>query len=125
MPLEPGLRSLTLSTAHACRPCLQVTCNQGHRDIKASILDGQYPDERADIVNRYFAKQIDQRRDRLLELISPGEITFRKSLLDLPIKPERSLIEKCPVVASTMILEELIRILAGGEMQNPQLKLAL
>ena len=49
MPLEPGLRSLTLSTAHACRPCLQVTCNQGHRDIKASILDGQYPDERADI----------------------------------------------------------------------------
>ena len=69
MPLEPGLRSLTLSTAHACRPCLQVTCNQGHRDIKASILDGQYPDERADIVNRYFAKQIDQ----LLEYIKEGQ----------------------------------------------------
>jgi|TARA_B110001469_G_C9312258_1_gene168521 hypothetical protein len=45
-----------------------VTCNQGHRDIKASI-DGQYPDERADIVNRYFAKQIDQ----LLHYINAGQ----------------------------------------------------
>ena len=52
----------------ALLPC-QVTCNQGHRDIKASILDGHYPDERADIVNRYFAKQI----DTLLEYIRDGK----------------------------------------------------
>ena len=58
-----------LSCWLAARLPSQVTCNQGHRDIKASVLDGQYPDERADIVNRYFAKQI----DTLLEYIENGK----------------------------------------------------
>ena len=48
---------------------LQVTCNQAHRDIKASIFDGQSADERPDIVNRYFAKQV----DTLLEYIHNGK----------------------------------------------------
>ena len=48
----------------------QVTCNQGHRDIKASILPGQYPDERADFVNRYFAKQI----DTLVQYMRDGKV---------------------------------------------------
>ena len=62
---------------------------------------------------RQFAEQIDKRSHRLLELICPGKITFGKCLLDLPIEPERSLIEKCPIVAGTVTLEELIRILSG------------
>jgi hypothetical protein len=45
----------------------QVTCNQGHREIKASVIDGDV-DGRADIINRYFAKQI----DKLLSYIKDG-----------------------------------------------------
>ena len=45
----------------------QVTCNQGHREIKESVIDGDV-DGRADIINRYFAKQI----DKLLSYIKDG-----------------------------------------------------
>ena len=48
---------------------ITVTCNQGHRHVRASILKGQSPDERADIVNRFFAKQV----DLLLEYIHAGK----------------------------------------------------
>lgn len=48
---------------------ITVTCNQGHRHIIASVLGGQRSDERADIVNRFFAKQIDQ----LLKCIDEGK----------------------------------------------------
>ena len=45
-----------------------MTCNQGHREIRASVIDGEV-DGRADMINRYFAKQIDQ----LLEYIHAGK----------------------------------------------------
>ena len=44
---------------------LQVTCNQGHREIRVSTND---EDGRADVICRYFAKQI----DKLLEYIKDG-----------------------------------------------------
>ena len=72
-----------------------------------------------------LAQQIHQGRDRLLELIGLGQVTFRQRLLDLPVQPERRLIEQGSVITGAMVLEELIRILAGGEMHHPKFKLPL
>ena len=48
---------------------ITVTCNQGHRHVRASVLEGQSPDERSDIVNRFFAKQV----DLLIEYVHAGK----------------------------------------------------
>ena len=61
----------------------------------------------------------------MLKLIGFCQITSLEHLLDLPIKPERSLIEQGAIVAGAVLLEVLIRILARGQMQHPQLELPL
>ena len=74
---------------------------------------------------RQFAQQIHQSCHRLLELIRLGQIALIQRLFDLPVQPERGLIEQGAIVAGAVILEELIRILPGREMQHPQFQLAL
>ena len=46
-------------------------------------------------------------------------------LLDLPVEPHRCLIQQGPVLAGAVLLEKFIGILAGGQLQDPQLHLAL
>ena len=61
-----------------------------------------------------FSQQSDQSRHRrLLKLIGLGQIAVAQGLLDLPVEPERRLIEQSPVITRTVILQKLIRILAG------------
>ena len=59
-----------------------------------------------------FAQQPHQGSDRLLELVGPAEIALLQHLLDLPIQPEGGLIEQSAVIASPVLLEELIGVLA-------------
>ena len=61
----------------------------------------------------------------MLELIRAGQITALQHLIDLPVQPERCLIQQGSVLTRTMLFEELIRVLAGGQLQHPQLQLTL
>ena len=72
-----------------------------------------------------LAQQTHQGGDGLLELISAAEIPFRQSLIDLPVQPQRCLIQQCPVLPGAVILQELIRILAGRKVQNTKFQLPL
>ena len=72
-----------------------------------------------------LAQQFHQGRDRLLELIRAGEIAAGQHLLDLPVEPEGGGIEQTEVLAGAVLLEVLIGILAGRQVQHAQLQLAL
>ena len=37
---------------------ITVTCNPNHPDILASLLPGQHPTDRPDVIARYFALQV-------------------------------------------------------------------
>ena len=97
---------------------------------KASLTSAQplsHPLEvmRAHSRLRQFPQQRHQRTDRLLKLISTTQIAISQGLLDLPVEPERCLIQQRPVIASAVVFKELIRILTRGQVKNPQLQLAL
>ena len=72
-----------------------------------------------------FAQQPHQGRHRLLELVGLAEIALLQHLLDLPIQPEGGLIQQSAVIAGPVLFEELIGVLAGRQVQNPKLQLAL
>ena len=72
-----------------------------------------------------LAQQGHQPLNRLLELVGAGQILTLEHLLDLPVKPGGSRIEQGAIFTSSVLLEELIGVLAGGQLQHPQLQLAL
>ena len=72
-----------------------------------------------------LAQQGHQPLHRLLELVRTGQILILEHLLDLPVEPGGGRIEQGAVFARPVLLEELIGVLTGGQLQHPQLQLAL
>ena len=68
---------------------------------------------------RKFPQQGNEIRNGLLELIGTVEITTFQGLLDLPVQPERSLIEKSAVVTRSMRLEKFVGVLSRMEVEDP------
>ena len=59
-----------------------------------------------------LAQQRNQRSNRTLKLIRLTEIPALKDLFDLPVEPERRLIQQSPIVTGSMVLEKFIGVLA-------------
>ena len=72
-----------------------------------------------------LAQQRHQGGHRLLKLIHPGQIAAGQHLINLPIEPEGRLLQQRPVIAGPSLLQELIGVLAGRQVQHPQLQLPL
>ena len=72
-----------------------------------------------------LAQQLHQGRHRLLKLISAAEITGGQNLLDLPVQPKGGPIQQGPILSRPVAAQKFIRILAGGELEHPQLQQSL
>ena len=74
---------------------------------------------------RQLAEQSHQLADGLLELIGATQIALLQDLLDLPVQPQGGLIEQGSVITGAVILQELVGVLAGRKVQDPQFQLSL
>ena len=66
--------------------------------------------------HRQLAQQGDDTADGLLELVRATQVEAREHLLDLPVEPQRGLVQQAPVLAGPMLLEVLIGILARRQL---------